>query len=48
MDVELDYTCHDMKDVGIEMADFSYQLKQDGWFNLRPVDFYIKVKPRAK
>ena len=37
-----------LKDVGIEMADPSYQLKQDGWFNLRPVDFYIKVKPRAK
>lgn len=48
MDVEHDYTCHDMKDVGIEMADPSYQLKQDGWFNLRSVDFYIKVKPRAK
>ncbi|KAF6233415.1 hypothetical protein HO173_008347 [Letharia columbiana] len=22
--------------------------RRDGWFNLRPVDFYIKVKPRAK
>lgn len=37
-----------LKEVDIEMADPSYQLKQDGWFNLRPVDFYIKVKPRAK
>ena len=37
-----------LKDVDIEMVDPSYQLKQDGWFNLRPVDFYIKVKPRAK
>ena len=37
-----------LKDVDFEMADPSYQLKQDGWFNLRPVDFYIKVKPRAK
>ena len=37
-----------LKDVDFEMADPSYQLKQDGWFNLRPVDFYIKVKPRKK
>ncbi|MCJ1235042.1 hypothetical protein MMC14_003006 [Varicellaria rhodocarpa] len=37
-----------LKDVDFEMADPSYQLKQDGWFNLRPVDFYIKVKARAK
>jgi len=37
-----------LRDVDFEMADPSYQLKQDGWFNLRPVDFYVKVKPRAK
>ena len=37
-----------LKDVDFEMADPGYELKQDGWFNLRPVDFYIKVKPRAK
>lgn len=37
-----------LKDVDFEMADPSYQLKQDGWFNLRPVDFDILVKPRAK
>ncbi len=37
-----------LKDVDFEMADPSYQLIQDGWFNLRPVDFYIKVRPRAK
>ena len=36
-----------LKDVDFEMADPSYQLKQDGWFNLRPVGFSIKVKPRA-
>ena len=36
-----------LKNVDFEMADEDYQLKQDGWFNLRPVDFYIKVKPRA-
>ena len=37
-----------LKDVEFEMADPKYQLKQDGWFNLRPVDFNIKVKPRVK
>ena len=37
-----------LKEVDFEMADPSYQLKQDGWFNLRPVGFYIKVKPRTK
>ncbi len=37
-----------LKDVDFEMADPSYQLKQDGWFNLRPVGFNIKVKPRAR
>lgn len=36
-----------LKDVDFEMADPSYQLKQDGWFNLRPVGFNIKVRPRA-
>ena len=37
-----------LKDVDFEMADPSYQLKQDGWFNLRPVGFNIIVKPRAR
>ena len=37
-----------LKDVDFEMADPSYELKQDGWFNIRPVDFYVKVKPRSK
>ena len=37
-----------LKDVDMEMADSRYQLKQEGWFNVRPVDFYIKVKPRVK
>ena len=36
-----------LKDVEFEMADPSYQLKQDGWFNLRPVGFNIKVRPRV-
>ena len=37
-----------LKDVDLEMADPSYQFKQDGWFNVRPTDFNIKVKHRAK
>ena len=37
-----------LKDVDIEMADPNYQFKQEGWFNLRPVNFNIKVKPRFK
>ena len=37
-----------LRDVDFEMADPSYRLRQDGWFNLRPVDFCIKVKSRAK
>ena len=37
-----------LKDVDFEMADPSYQLKQDGWFNLRPVVFNVIVKPRAR
>ena len=37
-----------LKEVDFEFADPSYQFKQDGWFNVRPVDFYVKVKPRAK
>lgn len=37
-----------LKDTTFEMADPGYKLKQDGWFNLRPVDFYIKVSPRMK
>ena len=36
-----------LKDVDFEMADPGYRLKQDGWFNLRPVGFYVRVKPRA-
>ncbi|KAL8741546.1 MAG: hypothetical protein Q9190_005860 [Brigantiaea leucoxantha] len=37
-----------IKDVDFEMADQGYDLKQDGWFNLRPVGFEVKVKPRAR
>lgn len=37
-----------LKDTTFEMKDPSYRLKQDGWFNLRPVDFEVKVKPRRQ
>ncbi|KAI4100187.1 MAG: hypothetical protein LQ339_005593 [Xanthoria mediterranea] len=36
-----------LKSVDFEMADADYKLKQDGWFNLRPVGFNIEVKPRG-
>jgi cytochrome P450 len=36
-----------LKDVDFEMADPGYKLHQDGWFNLRPVGFDIKVKGRS-
>jgi hypothetical protein len=29
------------------MVDPSYELFQDGWFNVRPVDFKVRIKPRA-
>ncbi|KAG8530293.1 uncharacterized protein KY384_004795 [Bacidia gigantensis] len=37
-----------LKEVDFEMADPKYQLKQDGWFNLRPVGFNVKVQARAR
>ena len=37
-----------LKDVEWEMADPGYVLKQQGWFNLRPVNFYVKVAPRVR
>lgn len=36
-----------IKEVDFEMVDPTYELAQDGWFNLRPVDFFVRVKPRA-
>ena len=33
-----------LKDVEFEMADSKYQLKQDGWFNVRPAGFEVLVK----
>ena len=37
-----------IREVDFEAVDPAYQLKQDGWFNIRPVDFYVKVKPRTR
>ncbi|KAI1098938.1 bifunctional P-450:NADPH-P450 reductase [Jackrogersella minutella] len=36
-----------IKEVDFERVDPSYVLEQDGWFNLRPVDFKVRVKPRV-
>lgn len=35
-----------IKEVDFEMVDADYSLSQDGWFNLRPVGFQVKVKAR--
>lgn len=39
-----------LREVDFEMADPSYDLEkagQDGWFNVRPIGFEVRVKPRA-
>lgn len=36
-----------LRHVDFQLADPKYELKQDGWFNLRPVGFNVLVKPRA-
>ena len=36
-----------LKEVDFEAVDPGYELRQDGWFNVRPVEFFVKVKPRA-
>lgn len=37
-----------IRDVDFESAvGPGWEFKQDGWFNIRPVGFYVKVKPRA-
>ncbi|KAK7419090.1 hypothetical protein QQX98_003592 [Neonectria punicea] len=36
-----------IKEIDFELDDPGYQLHQDGWFNWRPVDFYVKVKARG-
>ncbi|KAL9596232.1 MAG: hypothetical protein Q9219_005943 [cf. Caloplaca sp. 3 TL-2023] len=37
-----------LREVEFEMGDPGYKLKQDGWFNLRPVGFEVKVKARER
>ena len=36
-----------LREVEFEMVDPGYNLEQDGWFNVRPIDFSVKVKPRV-
>ena len=36
-----------IKELDFEAANPGYVVKQDGWFNVRPVDFSVKVKPRV-
>ncbi|KAL7797425.1 cytochrome P450 [Trichoderma ceciliae] len=36
-----------IKELDFEPVSPEYRLEQDGWFNTRPIDFYVKVKPRA-
>ena len=37
-----------IKNVDFEAVNPNYELHVDGWFNIRPVDFFVKVKPRQK
>ncbi|KAL2171398.1 hypothetical protein VTG60DRAFT_3041 [Thermothelomyces hinnuleus] len=37
-----------IRDVDFEAVDPNYQLKQDGWFNIRPIDFSVKATVRAR
>ena len=37
-----------LKDIDFEMKDPSYKLRQQGWFNVRPIGFEFKVRPRQK
>jgi cytochrome P450 len=36
-----------IREVDFEEIDPGYTLEQDGWFNLRPVNFFVKAKPKA-
>ena len=36
-----------IREVDFAAVDPNYELKQDGWFNVRPIDFFVKVKPRG-
>lgn len=35
-----------IREVDFEMVDPGYEMHQDGWFNIRPVDFWVKATPR--
>lgn len=35
-----------LREVDFEAVDEGYELAQDGWFNLRPVGFRVRVRPR--
>lgn len=36
-----------IREVDFDEVDPGYTLEQDGWFNLRPVNFFVNAKPRA-
>lgn len=36
-----------IREIDFEEVNPKYELKQDGWFNIRPVDFFVRVKPRG-
>lgn len=36
-----------IRDVDFEAVDPNYVMKQDGWFNVRPIDLFVKAKPRV-
>ncbi|KAH6679872.1 bifunctional P-450:NADPH-P450 reductase [Plectosphaerella plurivora] len=37
-----------LREVDFEMVDPEYKLEMDGWFNIRPVGFKVRVKPRGQ
>ncbi|KAK3902333.1 cytochrome P450 [Staphylotrichum tortipilum] len=37
-----------IREVDFEAVDPDYKLKQDGWFNVRPIDFQARAKPRSR
>jgi cytochrome P450 len=36
-----------LREIDFEMVDPSFKLEQDGWFNVRPIGFEVRVKPRS-
>lgn len=37
-----------LREIDFEEVDRAYEMRQDGWFNVRPADFYVKVKARVR